>query len=82
MLPEGVIVILEESLLDHLSLISVIQELLYLVGIAHTQSLRLFKRIHEIKLESFASIDNHRVRHWIVFIVEGEAPWSLLTLSL
>ena len=58
------------------------QKLLDLICISHPNTLRLFQRVHEIKMACLHWILNELVRIRIVFVMECEAPGSLILLVI
>ena len=69
-LPESLIVVAAKTILNHLGLVLLHQELHDLVGVAHAQSLRLLQRVHEVEVEGLARIHDPRVWCWVVLVVE------------
>ena len=81
-LPESLVVIPEEPVLDHLLFVGLPQELQDLVRVTHAQCLRLLERVHEVEVEGLARVPDQRVRRRVVLVVEGQAPGRLLCLAL
>lgn len=84
LLPERLVVVLEEAVLDHLLLVALDQELHDLVGVVHPQALGLLQRVHEVEVERLhcALLHEVLVLARVVFIVEGQAPGCFVLLPL
>lgn len=80
-LPEGLVIVSEESVLNHLLLVALHQKLHDFVGVAHPQCLRLFESVHEVEVERLVRISNQRVRRRVVLVVERQAPGCLFRLA-
>ena len=82
MLPEDVILVLEQAVFDHLCLILAHQKLLDLVRVPHPHCLRLFQRVHEVEVGGLAHIADHWIWLGIVLVVEAQAPRCFVAFLL
>lgn len=79
-LPESRVVVLQESLVDHLLLVSLAESLRDLISVAHLEAHRFLQGHHKVEVISLLTACKV-LADWISFVVEREAPRDLFFLA-